>query len=184
MRARAWAETLEVGRRGEAVLDAAFGPDYIIVQATAHHQRQGIDRFLVHRRDGRMIHRVDYKTDEAAGTTGNLAIEHTSVIRTGQRPVAGWIHTTVADRIVSYVPALDTAFVLEVPKLRKFWPAIASTFPPRIATTSGDRPYQTLVCCVPIAWLKSAGLVGETISTRNLQLRLPLTMKKRGGPPG
>jgi hypothetical protein len=39
------------------VLDAAFGPEYIIVKATASHQRQGVDRFFVHRRDGRMIYR-------------------------------------------------------------------------------------------------------------------------------
>ena len=73
--ARSWAETLEIGRRGEAVLDAVFGPEFIIVKATEHHQRQKIDRFFVHRRDGRIFHRVDYKCDEAAGRTGNLALE-------------------------------------------------------------------------------------------------------------
>lgn len=57
------------------MLDAAFGPEYIIVKATMSHQRQGVDRFFVHRRDRRVIFRVNYKNDEMAGTTGNLAFE-------------------------------------------------------------------------------------------------------------
>jgi hypothetical protein len=48
--ARTLAEALEVGRQGEVVLDAAFGPEFIIVTANRHHQRQGID-----------VWRIDYK---------------------------------------------------------------------------------------------------------------------------
>ena len=156
------------------MLDAAFGPDYNIVVATPAHQRQGIDRFFVHRRDGRLIYRVDYKCDARAGMTGNLALEHVSVVRRGQRDVLGWLHTTVADLIVSYVPALDTAFVLEVASLRVAWPDIMALFPPKFASTGGEHPYQTLNCCVPIAWLRDAALIVKTVDVVGAQLRLPL----------
>jgi hypothetical protein len=77
------------------VLDAVFGPEFIIVTATRDHERQGIDRFFVHRRDGRIVHRVDFKTDEAAGRTGNLALEPVSVVRKGRREAAGWVHVMI-----------------------------------------------------------------------------------------
>src|SRR5207244_1174328 len=141
-----------------------------------HHQRQGVDRFFVHRRDGRIVYRVDYKTDEVAGATGNLALEHVSVVRKGQRDVAGWLHTTIADLIVSYVPALDTAFVLEVERLRVAWPDIMRLFPPRFAGTSGESPYRSLNCCVPISWLHAAQLISRTVEAVGVQLRLPLTV--------
>ncbi|MBM4439771.1 MAG: hypothetical protein FJ027_05095 [Candidatus Rokubacteria bacterium] len=174
--ARSWAETLEIGRRGEAVLDAVFGPEFIIVKATRDHERQGVDRFFVHRRDGRLIHRVDFKTDEAAGRTGNLALEHVSVVRHGRRAVDGWVHATIADLIIAFVPALDRAFVLAVPALRAAWPDILRCFPPRLAATSDRGGYQTLVCCVPIPWLREARLVVREVDAVNAQLRLPLTV--------
>jgi hypothetical protein len=127
---------------------------------------------------GRVIHRVDCKNDVAAGTTGNLALEHVSVMRRGRRDVPGWIHSTIADLVVSYVPALDTAFVLEVAGLRSAWKTILELFPPRFASTAGPEPYQTLVCWPPIAWLRDAGLIARTVDVVWAQLRLPLTMKR------
>ena len=177
--ARTLAEALEVGRQGEVVLDAAFGPEFIIVIANSHHQRQGIDRFFVHRRDGRVMYRVDYKNDEMAGTTGNLALEHVSVVRKGRREVSGWVHTSYADLVVSYVPALDRAFVLEVDALRLAWPDIMRLFPPRFARTGGPEPYQSLVCCVPIVWLERAGLIARSVDAVGAQLRLPLKVGVR-----
>jgi hypothetical protein len=41
---------------------------------------------------------------------------------------AGWIHTTFAELVISYVPALDTAFVLEVEALRLAWPDVMRLF--------------------------------------------------------
>jgi hypothetical protein len=152
------------------VLDALFGPDYLIVPATPAHQRQQIDRFFIHRRDGRLIYRVDYKCDVRAAQTGNLALEHVSVVRHGRREAAGWIHTTIADHIVVYVPGWDRAFVLEVVALRAAWPEILRGFAPRPAATACRRPYQTLICCVPIRWLYEAGLIVHTITRVTAQL--------------
>lgn len=178
MGAKAWAESLEIGRRGETILDGVFGPEFVLVKATRAHQRQGIDRFFVHRRDGRVIYRVDYKTDEAAGLTGNLALEHVSVVRKGRREKVGWVHATIADLIISYVPALDTAFVIEVERLRTSWPDIMGTFPPRLARTTGPDPWDSMVCPAPIAWLRAAGLIAWTVDAVNAQLRLPLTVRR------
>ena len=180
MNARAWADTLAVGRRGETILDAVFGVEYILVKATRHHERQGVDRFFVHRRDGRVIYRVDYKTDEVAGRTGNLALEHVSVVRKGRREAKGWIHTTIAELVISYVPALDTAFILEVETLRLAWPDIMRLYPPKFASTSSDNSYQSLNCCVPITWLRESALISRTVEVVNAQLRLPLTMRRPG----
>jgi hypothetical protein len=180
--ARAWAETLAIGRRGEAALDAVFGSEFVIVKATSDHERQGIDRFFIHRRDGRLIHRVDFKTDEAAGRTGNLALEHVSVVRKGRREVPGWIHATIADLIITFVPALDRAFVLEVTALREAWPDIMRCFPPRTAATSDRGGYETLVCCVPYHWLRKAGLIAREVDAVNAQLRLPLTAARAPAP--
>jgi hypothetical protein len=173
-----WAETLELGRQGEEILDAVFGPDFIIVKATAAHQRQGVDRFLINRKDGTVIHRVDYKCDFTAGRTGNLALEHVSVVRKGQHRAAGSVHTTIAELIISYVPALELAFILEVSALRLAWPDIMRLFPPRMAATAGPSPYQSLVCCVPIAWLRNQGLIVRTVKATPAQLRLPLTARR------
>jgi len=47
-------------------------------------------------------------------------------------------------------------------------------FPPRFSTTAGEHPYQSLVCCVPIAWLDKAGLIARVVDAIGVQLRLPL----------
>lgn len=182
--AKSWAVTLEIARRGEAVLDGVFGPEFIIVKASRHHERQGIDRFLIHRRDGRVIYRVDYKADEAAARTGRLALEHVSVMRDGRPDAAGWVHTTIAELVVSFVPRLNTAFVLEVTRLREAWSEILRRFPPREAATEGTAPYASLVCPVPIRWLEARGLIVRRINTTGTQLRLPLTARRGPGQNG
>lgn len=173
MKAHSWDETLGIEREGERVLDAVFGPEYIIVRATKAHQRQKVDRFFIYKRAVR-VHVVDYKIDRKAGQTGNLALEETSVVRDGRVEARGWIHTTKADLIVSYVSKLDTAFVMRVADLRSRWPSILSAFPPKPTGTNGERPYQTLNCCVPIPWLRAAGLFVEERTAIGAQLRLNL----------
>jgi hypothetical protein len=174
-RPRSWAWALEIGRRGERVLDAVFGPEFLVVEATPAHQRQSIDRFLIRRRDGREVHRVDYKCDVQAGWTGNLALEHVSVLRAGRREALGWLHTTIADLVVFYVPAHDAAYLLEVPALREAWGDILRASPPKRAATAGPRPYVSLNCCVPIQWLRVAGLIQRVVEAVGGQLRLPWT---------
>lgn len=175
-KAYTWDETLAVERQGESVLDAIFGPEFIIVRATKAHQKQKIDRFHIHRKDGRIIHRVDYKVDVKAGTTGNLVLEHVSVLRDGQRQAMGWIHETIADRIVSYVPARDIAYVMKVELLRQWWPDIQKLFP--LKETSTNRTYDsytTQFYAVPISWLQANKLIEHELKAVGAQLRLRLT---------
>ena len=69
------------GERGAAVLDRMFSADHLVVPATPHHDRkQGADRFLIKRQDGRVILTVDYKTDWKAGTRPNRSAVHAATI--------------------------------------------------------------------------------------------------------
>lgn len=116
---------------------------------------------------------MDYKCDVQAGRTGNLALEHVSVERAGHREAPGWVHSTLAESIVVYVPARVTAFVLAVPALRAAWLDILRAFPPRATATAAPRPYQSRCCCVPIPWLQGGGLISRTVEAVAGQLSLP-----------
>lgn len=187
-KAYTWAETLAVERRGEAILDALFGVEYIIVKATKAHQKQKIDRFHIHRRDGRRIYRVDYKVDEKAGRFNNLALEEVSVRRNGRIQAMGWVHTTIAHYVVSYVPAHDTAYVLEIAALRERWAdiqknaAISPRTGLRLRPVENNDPkygqYITENYCVPIKWLREEGLIFKEMSAIGAQLRLPLKVTR------
>lgn len=176
-----WSETLEIERVGNLVLDALFGTEYIIVPATKYHQRQKIDRFHIHKKDGTVIYRVDYKTDLKAATTKNLALEHISVERAGKIIDDGWIHTSKSHLLVSYIPTFDTAHVLELEDLRVRWPLILASFPPKMTSTprgpNGGPGYNTWNCCAPISWLKQNGFIKKSMDAVGAQLRFNL--KKR-----
>lgn len=183
MKASSWAETLAIERQGEAVLDAIFGYEFIIVRATAQHQKQKIDRFHIKRDDGRVIHRIDYKVDEKAGRTKRLALEHVSVLQQGVMKARGWVHETIADRIISYVPAIDTAFILPVDTLRSRWIEIqeAAAINPETneklwwtSTVDRGRAYKTGFYPVPIRWLKEHGFIEREVLAVGAQFRLPL----------
>jgi hypothetical protein len=171
-----WQRTLNLERKGEFVLDALFGSKFIIVQATKAHQlKQKIDRFLVHNTDGRLIYRVDYKTDFRAAETGNLAIEHISVQKEDHIEAMGWIHTTIADLIVYYVPGFDTVYVMKVKPIRERYSEIQQ-FPLKKTGSSrnGRFLYNTYNYCVPISWLKSNGFIQKELRAVMCQGRLPL----------
>jgi hypothetical protein len=175
-KAYTWDETLAVERRGEAILDAIFGRDYIIVRATKWHQKQKIDRFHIHRRDGMKMFRIDYKVDEVAGHTGNLALEDVSVRRHGKRIARGWVHETIAHLVVFYVPAHDTAYVLRIDQLRERWPDIQAGFHLKTtSTTRFDDSYETEFYPVPIGWLRNNKLINQELPAVGAQLRLRLT---------
>lgn len=189
MKVSTWDKTLEIERDGEGVLDAIFGAEFIIVRATRQHQKQKIDRFHINRQDGRIIYRVDYKVDEKAGTTQRLALEHVSVLERGILRAQGWIHTTIADRIVSYVPKFDTAYILPVAMLRSRWAEIqeAAAVNPQTgeklwwtSTIDHDtkRSYQTGFYPVPIRWLKEHGFIETEVSAIGAQFRLNLRMSQ------
>jgi hypothetical protein len=184
MHQHSWFETLSVERSGEAVLDALFAPQFIIVAATRAHQRQKIDRFHIKRNDGRVVYRVDYKVDEKAACFGNLALEHVSVRRNGRIVDRGWVHTTIADLLVSYVPAWDIAFVLEIRELRQRWGEIqeaAAIHPPtgrKLRQTGTPGSHITEFYAVPVKWLREQGFLKKELRAVNLQLRLKLRAGK------
>jgi len=181
-RQHSWIETRGIERYGEQVLDALFGKDYIVVRATRAHQKQKIDRFLIHTRDGLKLWRVDYKVDIAAGRWKNLALEHISVDEKGTVKAKGWIHTTIADYVVFYVPQFDTAYVLKIKKLREAWPEIERTFPLKDGIETPDdyngnklkRPYTTKIYPASIKWLRDKKLIDKELLAVGVQFRLPL----------
>ena len=145
------------------------------MRATRHHQRQNVDRFLIKRTDGRVIHRADYKVDERAADTGNLAFEDISVERDNRVMAKGWIHTTISDLVIFYVPPRDEAYVFEVAVLRRIWDDLLRLFPVKPTGTQSTRPYRTWNCCVPIAWLRQNKVWKYHLLAVGSQLRLPLT---------
>lgn len=175
-----WQDTLERERAGNKVLDALFAPEFIIVPATKHHQRQKIDRFHIKRTDGRIVHRVDYKNDWRAAQTKNLALEEISVERNGRTLARGWVHTTIADLIVFYLPQLDTAHLLEIEDLRNRWILIEENFTTLPTRTDKDEfgraiePYNTHCRCAKIEWLKQNGFIKKSLDCVGAQLRFDL----------
>ena len=169
----AWEDTLTVEDTFNRVLDGFFEQRFVVVRATAAHQKQKIDRFLIHRQDGQLVFRVDYKIDVKAGETGNLALEHVSVLRHGKVEAKGWIHTTIADWLISYIPARDTAYLLKVCRLRECWELIEQTWTLRETSTVGPRPYRTLFYAVPLRWLQEHRLIAKTITLRAVQTTMP-----------
>jgi hypothetical protein len=120
-----------------------------------------------------IIYRVDYKTDWRAGQTRNLALEHVSVRRGDKRIKPGWVHTTCADLIVSYVPDDDTAYVLPIERIRSAWPDIQKLFPLKSTSTNGPNGgYYTDSYCPSISWLMANKVIKEKVSAIGSQLRL------------
>jgi hypothetical protein len=182
MVANHWSRTLEIERQGAQVLDAIFGPEFIIVHATKHHQKQKVDRFLIYRKRVQ-VHIVDYKVDERAATSNNLVLEHVSVERRGQIKARGWLFTTPADWLVFYVSGFDTAYVLLTQRVRDAWADIIRLFPAKETTTPAEHGYSysgyvTRFVPVPIAWLRQHHLIHRELSAVGAQLRLPLTKEK------
>ncbi len=175
-----WLETLEKEQRGNVVLDAVFDPEFLIVHATRQHQRQKIDRFHIKKDDAMIIHRVDYKTEPYwPQRTGNFALEDISVERDDIVIDRGWVHTTIADLLITYVPAWDQAFVTQMSTIRQRWDEITSSgCEYKHATTTHDskgrpiRPYRSWNYLPKVRWLNENGFFEKVVHTNKLQLKL------------
>lgn len=174
MKVHSWDDSFKKEHYGNVVLDSYFRGDYIIARATEDHQRkQKIDRFFIHRKDGLLIYRVDYKNDWKAAETGNLALEDTSVYKNGKECARGWVHTTKSDLIIQYSPPIDKGFVMEITVLRERWREIG-IFPRRPTYTglnSGGckAEYSTWNYCVPINWLRENKFFKDEFQVKQLQ---------------
>jgi hypothetical protein len=156
-----WNSRCRIGAVGERVLDAYFKRSYQVVHASEFHQRvQKFDRTLIGIQDGMNMHRVEYKTDETAGDTENLALEEVSVLKGNHRTAMGWIHTTIATAVVFYVPGHDRAYWLPLKRLRQQWEDLSHVYAHKWVTTVryGDE-YDTEIVPVPIVHLRNRLLI-------------------------
>ena len=178
MSAHSWERTEAIEAAGAAILDDVFAVDYIIVPATREHQRQKIDRVFIHRQDARQILRVDYKVDQRAGDTQNLALEEVSVMRDGKVMARGWIHDTIAHWIIFYVPVNEMAYVSDAEVLSGRWPEIQASFGTLESLSECRDPrkkqYKSRFYPVPIVWLRARGFFREERTSRGVQMRLKL----------
>ncbi len=180
MKSYSWQDTFEVERKGNDILDAMYGSGgYIIVHGTRAHQRQEVDRVHINKGDARDIRRVEYKVDDVAGRTGNLALEHVSVRRGEKIVKRGWVHTTEADLLVCYVPAVDIAYEMKIEAIRERWRDIQFVFDLRHTSSHGLKgDYCTDFYAVPLKWLKGNGLISKERSAIGAQLRFDLKVPR------
>jgi hypothetical protein len=170
-----WNDCLRRGEEGALVLDAIFrARGYTVEKAqprNSHH-----DRYLI-KQGSTILLIVDYKRDEYAATSRNLAIEDVSVIRNGRVEAKGWLHTTIASDFISYVPGFDIAYQLSIAKIRAAWPEIVATFPLRhswsVDRTGHKEPWMTVCYCPAITWLQAHGLIAASYEAIARQIRLP-----------
>jgi hypothetical protein len=104
-----------------------------------------------------------------------LAIEHISVQKGDHIEAKGWIHTTIADFVIYYVPGLDTVYFLKVSILRERFEEIQQfRLLPTGSSRNGKFLYNTYNYCVPIRWLKNNGFIQQEKRAVMSQGRLPL----------
>ncbi len=129
------------GDAGELFLDRWFATDYEVRPATRQEQRQGIDRFFIHRQTGKRL-AVEYKTDYRAVETGNAFVETISVDTAGK---AGWAHSSEAAYLIYYIPDDGLIYVLALEVLRRELPRWLREYPLRTAQNQGYATHGVLV---------------------------------------
>lgn len=134
---------LQEGLRSEEFLDRLLSSDYRIKPASKSQQRQGIDRIITHIQTGQRW-RVEYKTDQTAGNTGNAFVETISV---DSRLKLGWAVTSESDLLFYYIPADGLIYVIPFEKLRTQLPRWLRTYPVR---SIPNRGYSTHGILVPL----------------------------------
>jgi hypothetical protein len=106
-------EQLELGKRGEEVLDTIFREDYFI-QTGDSLQRLGIDRIFI--REDSMTYTVEYKTDFIAHRTGNAYVEIWTD-RDNRKP--GWLLKSKAQILIYYIPGSNRVVMLDMSVLKR-----------------------------------------------------------------
>jgi len=131
---------LAQGEQGETFLDGFFLPWFTIRRATREEQRQGIDRWFVDARKRRQS--IEYKTDSAAGRTGNAFVETVSVDTTNK---PGWAYSSQAETLIYYIPDDGLIYVIRMAHLRLVLPAWVRKYPTRAVPNAGYRTHGLLV---------------------------------------
>lgn len=146
------------------------GEQWLVVEASQQHDRkQGVDAIHIDNQDCRIIHRVDYKLDsqatkyawsEAVGPEGQLTLEDHHVYDDGRR-TKGWVHTSKADRIISYVPQLEIAYCLILERIRQSWDRVSLHGLNQVR----NQQWTTFNYYVPVKTLRYWEIIERTVST-------------------
>lgn len=106
---------LKIGEHYEGVLDSYFKKRFDIFPVSDAAQRMGLDRIWIDKVTGQRWS-VEYKTDKLAHNTGNVFME---TVSRDAHNISGWIHTSIAQIVVYYVPGLGKAYCMYMTKLRE-----------------------------------------------------------------
>jgi hypothetical protein len=90
---------LNLGKRGEWVMEKYHAAVYKIETVGMKSERAGVDRIFTHRKDGK-VYKVEIKTDFLAQKYGNIIIETVSV---DTENIPGWALTSTSDIIIFYL---------------------------------------------------------------------------------
>lgn len=137
------------GEGGERRLDSHFARWFEVYPASSTEQRQGIDRWFIHR-SNRTRFPVEYKTDWRAAVTGNAFIETVSV-DTAHKP--GWVYTIRAGVLLYYCPGDggEQVYWLRVADMRAAVDLWAQRYPTKCIPNRG---YHTEGVLVPLRELE------------------------------
>lgn len=173
MNPNGWHTSLKSGKDAEGILDAYFREYYYILDIPLEREKtQKIDRWMQRRETGANVY-IDYKKDDKAHTTGNLALEYIDGIFPGRLPKWGWVFSSHADLIFMWVPQADVVYALDLPAIKQRWMSLMFRYTPRLAATKDDATncilYHTACCCVPIRELAKMGIITETFRLNRQQ---------------
>jgi hypothetical protein len=133
---------LAKGQRWEQYLDSLFADQFSIIEATRDQQRLGIDRIFIGD-DGRQ-HKIEYKADERAATTGNAFVETISVDTVGK---LGWAELCEADYLLYYIAGVGPIYIIRPRDLRAKLEHWRQWYPERRIANDG---YHTIGLLVPL----------------------------------
>jgi hypothetical protein len=101
------------GIKDEKLVLEYLAPNWEIDPASRGAEGVGIDYFLKHKREGRVVS-IEIKSDRMASRTGNAFIETYSVYDSQ----LGWAHTCAADFLFYFLPYDRIIYVLKPPLIK------------------------------------------------------------------
>lgn len=110
-------EKLAWGQYMENLLDDYFSTWFSIADVPMALQRLGVDRIFTKRSTGERFS-VEYKADQRAHETGNVYIETVSVEKDEVIEKLGWAYTSIAQRLVYFIPGPNRLYILDMVDIR------------------------------------------------------------------
>ena len=132
------------GEAGEDLVHNHMSQWYLITLTEKRvDQRNGIDAIYESKQTGDTF-TVEVKTDEMAGTTGNVFIE---VISVDYPTKSGWVWTCKADKLLYWLPRQKQILIFELSQLQLHIREWTTRYGIKAVQNDG---YQTYGCPVPI----------------------------------